>query len=147
MGYRVESELLKLEKKYREYLGLDKSVSQERLSAFREHVRDSNFFSEMDSWYLHFLSVSTKHHRLGIGGLLMDWGISRALEANLPAVLYASPAGRGLYSRKGFKTIGLLDYPPGNGKNMAMLWEPPGFEGVFRKMLKDVAPSEVELVE
>ena len=144
----MEVELLKLEKKYKEYF--DRSMSRERSLAFRKHLTGPHFFSDLDSWYLHFLAVSTKHHRLGIGGRLMDWGMSKALEANLPAVLYASPAGRGLYSKKGFKTIGLLNFPPGNGMNMAMLWEPPGYEGVFRKMVREAAPTEepgVELVE
>lgn len=56
-----------------------------------------------EAWYLRFLGVSPKAQRMGIGKLLLRWGIERSEEEGIPASLEASNAGLGLYQKMGFE--------------------------------------------
>lgn len=45
------------------------------------------------------------YQRQGAGKLMMDWGCGLADHLGLPAWVEASPEGRGLYEKKGFKLV------------------------------------------
>ena len=54
---------------------------------------------------LHLLVTDPKHHRRGAGAMLIAWGLGKADSARLPGFLEASPMGKPLYARMGFKPI------------------------------------------
>lgn len=55
---------------------------------------------------LKFLHTDPKHQKRGAGGMLVKWGVDKAKEMGLPAYLEASTAGKPLYEKHGFETIG-----------------------------------------
>jgi predicted N-acetyltransferase YhbS len=80
-------------------------------------------------WYLGLLGVDPKYQRRGIGAKLVKHGFSMAREGGLPMALEATVAGKGLYSKLGFKTIQKLRIGPLSGEIVAMLWEPESLKG------------------
>lgn len=59
---------------------------------------------------LSILATNPQHHRRGVGAMHMDWGMKLADELGLPAYLEASPKGKPLYERYGFKEMGKMDF-------------------------------------
>lgn len=57
--------------------------------------------------YIHLIRVATspKWQRHGAGTLLCSWGIDVAQRHNLQIGLFATPSGRGLYTKLGFKKL------------------------------------------
>lgn len=49
------------------------------------------------------------YHRRGAGKALVEWGMEKAREANVPITLTASPMGRELYLRLGFGEVGVFE--------------------------------------
>ncbi|KAL7805065.1 acyl-CoA N-acyltransferase [Trichoderma aethiopicum] len=58
-----------------------------------------------DVWHLDYLGVDPQHQRKGIGRMLLDWGLSRAASENKDCYLTATPAGRPLYTKRGFEVV------------------------------------------
>jgi predicted N-acetyltransferase YhbS len=54
---------------------------------------------------LGLLCVHREAQRQGVGAALVQWGLKRSIEENLPAYLEASTAGFPLYQKLGFKKI------------------------------------------
>ena len=54
---------------------------------------------------LHILAVRPTHHRRGIGSTHLSWGSEKADELSLPMFLEASPMGRPLYERHGYRAV------------------------------------------
>lgn len=61
--------------------------------------------------YLNVLVVHPDHQGRGIGKQLMSWGMQEAVRLNIPAWLEASPAGKFLYEKCGFKVIDTIVEP------------------------------------
>ncbi|KAM0346414.1 hypothetical protein ACHAPU_005478 [Fusarium lateritium] len=57
-------------------------------------------------WSLSWLGVSPKCQRTGIGKRLLQWGIDRCEEEQVPAVLLATAPGKPLYVKMGFQDLG-----------------------------------------
>ena len=79
-------------------------------------------------WLLGLLGVDPKCQRRGIGQRIVQRGLDVAAQENVPVTLKASPVGRGLYQKMGFKTIqteGVVEEAAARG-GLPMLWEPPG---------------------
>ena len=84
-----------------------------RRSAFRipfplcgfdsDHV--DSFYQE-PCYYLDNLCVDFRYQRLGIGSLLLQWGLEVANEKKLCVGTEASPKGHGLYLKYGFEQSG-----------------------------------------
>ena len=55
------------------------------------------------------IGVSPKYQRHGIGTSLIDWGLQRAQEESVICMLESSEAIKGLYERKGFQKVRLLE--------------------------------------
>jgi predicted N-acetyltransferase YhbS len=48
--------------------------------------------------------------RRGAGGMLVKWGLQRAIKDGVPAFIEASPAGKPLYMACGFSHVGDLHF-------------------------------------
>ncbi|KAF5659091.1 hypothetical protein FHETE_9586 [Fusarium heterosporum] len=59
-----------------------------------------------EHWSLSWLGVSPKCQRTGIGQRLLQWGIDRCEEEQVPALLLATAPGRPLYAKMGFQDLG-----------------------------------------
>lgn len=79
------------------------------------------------------------YHRRGAGKALLEYGLEKAREANVPITLTASPMGRLLYLRLGFRELGFFDCgeegEEGEGKGeeekvrtWVMVWTPEGWK-------------------
>ncbi|KAJ5226060.1 hypothetical protein N7468_007285 [Penicillium chermesinum] len=77
-----------------------------------------------EKWYLHFLGVSPRFQRQGIGRQLLHWGIDKADEEKMPCFLEASERGRPLYESAGFITYDWQVLNGGEIKNSVMKREP-----------------------
>ncbi|QDS70377.1 hypothetical protein FKW77_009145 [Venturia effusa] len=71
------------------------------------------------------------YHRRGAGRALVEWGLARAKEANVPVSLTASPMGRELYLRLGFRELDFFECEDGEGEEVVrtwvMVWTPEGW--------------------
>ncbi|RDW89701.1 hypothetical protein BP6252_01733 [Coleophoma cylindrospora] len=59
-------------------------------------------------WYLELVATKPEFQGQGAAGLLMRWGLERADEAGVETYLEASPEGKAVYERFGFKEVGRL---------------------------------------
>ncbi len=85
-----------------------RSLDQGNLQRFRE-VLKGGYAEEKEGWYLLMIGVSPKYQRHGIGTSLIDWGLQRAQEESVICMLESSEAIKGLYERKGFQKVRLLE--------------------------------------
>ncbi|KAI1945161.1 hypothetical protein LOZ57_004459 [Ophidiomyces ophidiicola] len=109
-----------------DHFKLDKSVDPEMLAKYVSSTGDhfsSPIFSEM--WYIAALAVDPVYQRRGIGKLLVKWGIEQARREKVPIGLEASPKGKGLYEKLGFRTVKVTEWMPGM-TDPVMVWEPEG---------------------
>ncbi|PGH36307.1 hypothetical protein GX50_00812 [[Emmonsia] crescens] len=75
-------------------------------------------------WYLRSLAVDPDFSGRGLATQLVQWGIDRAKEDNIPAFLESSPAALGLYKRLGFVVV--EDLPPlDNGHVLTIMYMDP----------------------
>lgn len=56
-------------------------------------------------WYLELIVVKKEYQGKGAGGLMIRYGVEKADEAEVEAYLDASPSGRPVYERYGFKVL------------------------------------------
>lgn len=56
--------------------------------------------------YLAMICVDPNYQGCGAGSLLLQWGIDRAVQEKVAISLFASPVGRRLYLKMGFKDGG-----------------------------------------
>lgn len=56
-------------------------------------------------WYLELLSIKKEYQRKGIGRMLVEWGLERADAEGVECALAATPEGKGLYEKYGFKEV------------------------------------------
>lgn len=61
-------------------------------------------------WYLEMIVTRSKYQGLGAGRMLMEWGVERADENGAECYLDATPEGKHLYERFGFKTQASLSF-------------------------------------
>ena len=66
---------------------------------------------ERRHWYLELLAARPEWQGKGVGSALLRWGLERADEEGVEAYLEASPAGKGLYEKMGFREVGRLVVP------------------------------------
>ncbi|KAF5012255.1 hypothetical protein FDECE_1636 [Fusarium decemcellulare] len=59
------------------------------------------------------IAVDPKYQGRGVARKLVEWGMAKATEEGVPIELSATPAGSALYSKLGFKKIGVWRWRPG----------------------------------
>ena len=92
-----------------------------------ESQSENDHSGEEEKWHLQELAVAPSFQRRGVGGMLIDWGLERAREENIPAMLESSQAGHKLYQKKGFQITGVLSVSE-DVSGYAMMWYPVGYK-------------------
>jgi ribosomal protein S18 acetylase RimI-like enzyme len=124
----MERYLLGWEEYYERKL-LQRAMDPKALEMYAS-LKQFSVYKTLDTyWYLGLLGVDPKYQRRGIGAKLVKHGFSMAQEGGLPMALEATVAGKGLYSKLGFKTIQKLRVGPLSEEIVAMLWEPESLKG------------------
>jgi GNAT superfamily N-acetyltransferase len=59
--------------------------------------------------YMAILCVGPEWQRMGVGKRLLEWGLEKADREGLEVWIEASPAGKGLYEKMGWREVGVLD--------------------------------------
>ena len=114
-----------VEEIYSGFLSLLRGASYIRQMAYVEYrkQRQDPFEQISERWYLDGLAVDPSYQRRGIGRKLMEWGLERSKEEDVPITLTGTPAGLRLYEKIGFKEVQVNDI--GNGiKERSMIWRP-----------------------
>lgn len=81
-------------------------------------------------WHVAAIAVSPRHQRRGVGGILVRKAQELAAEEGMPLTLESSIAGRGLYSKMGFKKVHEVVISDTFADDI-MVWEPTGLEGTW----------------
>ncbi|KGO66541.1 Acyl-CoA N-acyltransferase [Penicillium italicum] len=68
-------------------------------------ARHEKWMGERPHYYLDMLGVHSSHQGKGLGSKLLKWGIKRADAEGMEIYLSASPAGRPLYQKYGFREV------------------------------------------
>ncbi|KAF7551497.1 hypothetical protein G7Z17_g4993 [Cylindrodendrum hubeiense] len=66
-------------------------------------------------WYLELIGVRKEWMGKGAASPLMRWGVERADEDGLPCFLEATPNGRGMYEKYGFRVVGQQEFESPSG--------------------------------
>ena len=87
---------------------LPKEFSQDALDWFATQLFTSrqSWRDPGPCWQLMAMATRESYRKRGAASLLIDWGIENAQEDGAPPYLEASVAGRPLYERRGFQTVG-----------------------------------------
>jgi hypothetical protein len=73
-------------------------------------------------WLLEILCVDPAAQGLGVGKALLAWGFERADRDRLPIYLEATKAGKPVYERAHFETVGDIVFPGGQvGTDLSLL--------------------------
>ncbi|KAH6842895.1 acyl-CoA N-acyltransferase [Chaetomium sp. MPI-CAGE-AT-0009] len=64
-------------------------------------------------WYLELITTDPEFQGRGAGSMLMEWGVEKVDRDGLEAYLEASPDGRGLFEKSGFRVADELVYLEG----------------------------------
>jgi len=92
--------------------------------------RKNAFMSGKRHALMAVLAVKPGSQRMGVGKKLLEWGLRQCDEENIEVWIDASPEGKGLYEKVGWKEVGFLDtdFEPwggeGVGRTVCMLREP-----------------------
>jgi GNAT superfamily N-acetyltransferase len=81
-------------------------VSEEKCDLAHLFANDLYSHYQESCYYLDNLCVDFRYHRLGIGTLLLQWGLDVAHNNKLWVGTEAAPKGLGLYLKHGFKQVG-----------------------------------------
>ena len=69
----------------------------------RESVKEKGYL------YMAILGVDPNFQRMGVGNRLLEWGLEKADREGLECFIEASPAGKGLYEKLGWREVGFTD--------------------------------------
>ncbi|KAF7562305.1 hypothetical protein G7046_g1827 [Stylonectria norvegica] len=67
-------------------------------------------------WYLELIAVRKESMGKGAASPLLRWGVERADAEGLPCFLEATPNGRGMYEKYGFRVVGEDEFVSPEGK-------------------------------
>ena len=109
---RLDASLYLIQSKYSDLLGIDRSLNKSQ----RHTVRD--LMNRIDQplapaltdgkpgfWFLQVISTSLIARRKGVARMLLQWGIDRAIDEDVPVCVNSSALGINLYHAAGFKVI------------------------------------------
>ena len=69
----------------------------------RESVKEKGYL------YMAILAVDPNFQRMGVGHRLLQWGLEKADREGLECFIEASPEGKGLYEKFGWREVGFTD--------------------------------------
>ncbi|KAK4864561.1 hypothetical protein LT330_009556 [Penicillium expansum] len=87
--------------------------------------RHEKWMGERPHYYLDMLGVHSSHQGKGLGSKLLKWGLTRADAEGVEIYLSASPAGRPLYQKYGFREVDTFSPYP-DYVQVAMIRSPNG---------------------
>ncbi|KAL2063635.1 hypothetical protein VTL71DRAFT_5440 [Oculimacula yallundae] len=77
---------------------------------FGEFVRVMNEKMEGKKFvYMHILVIHPEFQRMGVGKRMLEWGLQLVDEEGLETYIDASPEGKGLYEKMGWRTTNVID--------------------------------------
>ncbi|EGC44078.1 conserved hypothetical protein [Histoplasma capsulatum var. duboisii H88] len=122
----LERRLLNLQLRYADMFIQNNAIDSSRLRTYASATA-GNFPSDIfpELWYVGMLAIHPGYQRMGIGKMLLQWGIEQGTAENVPVGLEPSLKGAGLYKKLGFRDLGTVELM---GKEWVamMVWEPPG---------------------
>ncbi|KAK4031763.1 acyl-CoA N-acyltransferase [Parachaetomium inaequale] len=68
-------------------------------------MQHARIVKERAHWYLELITTSPEFQGRGAGKMLMEWGLERVDETGFEAYLEASPEGKGLFEKFGFRVV------------------------------------------
>lgn len=74
------------------------NVFFKKLSDMHEEI-----MGDRPHWYLEIIVTKTEHQGKGAGGMMMRWGVEKADEDGVESYLDATPEGKPLYEKCGFR--------------------------------------------
>lgn len=72
-------------------------------------------------WYLELIATRPAYQGKGAGGMLMQWGVNRSDEDSLECYLDATPEGKPLYEKYGFRELETLKFFNGTYSHCFMI--------------------------
>ncbi|KAK4122089.1 hypothetical protein N657DRAFT_646743 [Parathielavia appendiculata] len=79
----------------------------------RQHERHERYMGSRRHWYLELIATQREVKGLGAGRRLVQCGLDKVDEDGCEAYLEASPEGKGLFERFGFRVVKKLEYADG----------------------------------
>ena len=134
----IESILLSLEDKIllNRHLFPNPAADYTKIDMMRAQwtLTDATYWSSpgrVQQWHLDFLCVHPEYRRQGLGKMLVQWGVDRAVEEKVVCGLEASGMGKGLYEGLGFRVLGVQDVFDDEGsRGYVMMWDGCGVDKV-----------------
>ncbi|OJJ84639.1 GNAT family N-acetyltransferase [Aspergillus glaucus CBS 516.65] len=68
-------------------------------------AKREEYMGSKPHYYLDMLGTHPSHNGKGIASMLLKWGLDRADNDGVPVFLSASPAGKPMYERRGFRVV------------------------------------------
>ena len=87
----------------------------------KQYEQHEKFMGARGHWYLEMISTKREVKGLGTGRKLMEWGLKKVDADGCEAYLEASPEGRGLFERFGFRVAERLVYLDGEYVECSMM--------------------------
>lgn len=94
----------------------------------KQHEQHARFMGGRGHWYLEMISTKREVKGLGTGRKLVEWGLEKVDADGCEAYLEASPEGRGLFERFGFRVVDRLVYLDGAYVECSMVRDAKGKE-------------------
>jgi ribosomal protein S18 acetylase RimI-like enzyme len=89
----------------------------------KHYEQHEKFMGARGHWYLELISTKREVKGLGTGRKLVEWGLEKVDADGCEAYLEASPEGRGLFERFGFRVVERLVYLDGAYVECSMMRE------------------------
>jgi ribosomal protein S18 acetylase RimI-like enzyme len=94
----------------------------------KQYEQHEKFMGTRRHWYLELIATKREVKGLGTGRKLVQWGLEKVDADGCEAYLEASPEGRGLFERFGFRVVERLVYMDGAYVECSMMREGMGTE-------------------
>ncbi|KAK4202047.1 hypothetical protein QBC40DRAFT_338691 [Triangularia verruculosa] len=86
-----------------------------------QHARHDKYMGSKSHWYLSLIVTSPEYKGAGAGRILMEWGLQKVDEEGHEAYLEASPEGRPLFEKYGFRVEEVAEYLDGRYVECSMI--------------------------
>jgi ribosomal protein S18 acetylase RimI-like enzyme len=101
--------------------GMVKNPELARTYFGRQHDRHEKYMGRRRHWYLELIATKREVKGSGAGRKLVQWGVEKVDADGCQAYLEASPEGKGLFERFGFRVVERLVYLDGSYLECCMI--------------------------